>query len=162
MSSWIKYFNDGSEEKGSDEDIEKGLASWSRGRLEGIESVSLFKEGHKASIVIPNTEWHHFDRYVALLEYGANESARVARVIQAEIKEDHVGRRLLYSSRLQRKEAIDYYEEKIIMDCLFSNLSPGEQELVNINKEHTGRWFTFIWNEEGPSKIGFSDKGRML
>ena len=41
MSYWIKYFSDGKEETGSDRHIREGRASWSRGRLDSMISVTL-------------------------------------------------------------------------------------------------------------------------
>jgi hypothetical protein len=96
MGTWIKTFNDGSIECGSDRDIQNKKASWTRGRLTDIESVKILEKNLCGILTIPNTEWHQYDRYMASLMSvktpNESQSHRTARVVQAKITPEHVDR----------------------------------------------------------------------
>jgi len=90
MGAWLKIFKDGTKENGSDEKITKGKASWSRGQLDNIKEVKLFNIKQEASLSIPNTSWHQFDRYQVAVTTGKQKSEITHRVVQAEIKLHHI------------------------------------------------------------------------
>lgn len=96
--SWVKIFSDGSSEEGHDFLIDKGEASWSRGKLSDIREVFL-SAGLSASVLeVPNTEWYQFDRYMAFM-MNESKPVRKARYVQAKILPEHVGMYLCYNNR---------------------------------------------------------------
>jgi putative ribosome biogenesis GTPase RsgA len=93
LGSWVKLFCDGTKEFGSDFLIRCKKASWSRGRLTDIQSVFVEEGGVASCLTVPNTEWHQFDRYLVILESsGKQRSTLFAKVIQAKVTEEHVGK----------------------------------------------------------------------
>jgi len=146
MGVWIKLFNDGSSEHGSDSDIINKQASWSRGRLDGIESVQIFEGNVGVVLVVPNTEWYQYDRYVALLDTpGVHVPTRVARVVQALIKPEHIGKRVNF------KQAIGLFYASL-------EDTPSEQGLL-VCKEHVGLWISIYVLINKQAGIQFCERG---
>ena len=140
MGAWLKLFKDGSSERGSDSDIAEGKASWSRGRLDGIKSVQLFDRTHCCALTMPNTQWHQYDRYMAMLgATGNNMSTKTARVVQAEIKPEHIGKAIHITN-----------SARTILVYLCENIPKGD---ILISQEHVGLWATVYILNTG--KIGF-------
>jgi len=54
MDGWIKYFEDGTYESGSDKDVFEGTASWTKGQLHDIQSVAA----------------HHGNRHICITGSG--------------------------------------------------------------------------------------------
>ena len=97
LGSWVKSFTDGSKEDGPDYLINAGQASWSKGKLSNITEVFLSFGFYAATLVIPNTQWHQFDRYS--IKLGEDDVAtRKYRYIQAQIQKAHVGLYLCYNN----------------------------------------------------------------
>jgi len=145
MGSWVKYFQDASPEIGTDRAIEAGEASWSRGRLHDIVKVQLSNRLLTVIAEVSNTEWHQFDRYHAYIgESEHPESVRVARVVQAKVQKEHVGRDLLYNNNTY----------------LFQVTVNGEGRGYKITEDNVGKWITISITD---SKISwcFSEKGKL-
>ncbi len=143
MGSWVKHFNDGSTEIGSDRAISRGDASWSRGKLDDIAFVQLSSRLLTFLLEIPNTEWHQFDRYTVALD-GVSESSRVARVLQAKVLNEHFNRYLLYN-------------KNTYLVTLGLSDHPSEWQ---VTKEHIGKWLTATIYSSGKISAGFSEKGK--
>lgn len=148
MGTWIKIFKDGSVEHGSDKDILKRKASWSKGKLTDIESVKIFENNLCGSMIIPNTEWHQYDRYMAsLLSFkdSNQQSCRTARVIQAKVKQEHVGK---------------YINHKYMSGMLFVNLgNKANNDNILITKNHIDLWITLYLLCNGQTGIVICEKG---
>lgn len=143
---WVKQFKDGSSEYGSDADIDAGKASWSHGRLDNIYCVDLIHNRQKYSLSVWDTNWHQFDRFHAIVQdYGMTPSYRVFRVIQAEVKECHVGMSV-YVSTVGRHTKFELIDKSSI------------GSLFKIQEEHVGKWITVLVNHK-EVKISISPKG---
>lgn len=93
---WIKSFNNGSIEIGSDFLIAEGKASWSKGQLHNIKEVFLSEGINAVTLEISNTEWYQFDRYKAFL--AEKQTYRISRYLQAKITKEHIGFYLCYNN----------------------------------------------------------------
>ena len=153
MGAWIKLFEDGTKEYGSDENIIKGKASWSKGQLDSIRRVTLLNSNNRASLSVPETSWHQFDRYQAVVAIGKQKSTITHRVVQAEITLDHVGQFLVCSSTEERFFRVDVQNLKDF----------GENDSLHklITKDHIGKWLTIILPEKDNPTITFSIRGKM-
>jgi hypothetical protein len=159
MSTWMKIFTDGTREPGSDIDIDTGRASWSRGKLENIESCVLTGFGSQISLEIPNTDWHQFDRMEVPVATGKHESIRRGRVLQAQIKVEHVGCFIqeLYTGRyLDKGDPVRKRWFSILEELEAS--SPVNSDYIEIRPKHLDKWFTVMLDDVG-IHISFSDKG---
>lgn len=148
MSMWVKHFIDGTKEIGTDSDIQKKEASWSRGRLENISYVEISNKIVLASLSVPNTEWHHFDHFIVGVDLGKPSSQRVLRVIQAKIKDEHVGNLILpkwYGS----------YYFSVTIEKLNIN-----KECIPITKDMRDKWITIVFPERGAPKYLITERGR--
>lgn len=85
MNGWIKYFRDGSVEYGRDVDVDKGVASWSNGRLTGLESVTSTLGDKHLCISGAGEYWQSDDFEVEILD-ETTEPEMVVRRIQKLIK----------------------------------------------------------------------------
>ena len=127
MGAWVKFFKNASPEIGTDQAIESGRASWSRGSLHDIVKVQLSDKSLSVILVVPDTEWYQFDRYHAYIgEEKRPKATRVARVIQAEVQKKHIGRDLLYNNSTY------LFEVKI----------NGEDNGYKITERDVGKWIT--------------------
>lgn len=153
MGAWLKMFYDGSMERGSDEDIAKKLASWTWGRLDGIREVRLFNIKRTASLSVPSTSWHQFDRLTAIVAANTTVIPEVThRVVQAEIQPHHVGQTLVCSH-----SGINFFwavvrRDEAIGDDNFRKL---------VTERHVGKWLTLILPEKDYPIVHFSTKGKM-
>lgn len=144
MNTWKKIFIDGSEELGSDQAIQEGKASWSKGRLDDIETCHLSTESCHVSLTLPGTEWHQFDRMEVPVCIGAQDPTRRQRVLQAKITDAHVGH---------------YVQENIqgfgntLRNYLFVDDIPAKtfknQNFIEIEEHYIGSWFTLILDAYG-------------
>lgn len=146
IGSWIKSFVDGSIETGSDRDIEEKKASWSKGRLDCIKEVLLIDGFLSCSLSLKNTSWYQFDRFIVPLEVGTNRPLRTHRVIQAEIKEHHVGKYLTI-----QQPCCSFF-------CFSLIDTPTD---FKIEQKHIGKWISIILKlRHGPS-LKILDKGQL-
>jgi hypothetical protein len=144
MEAWEKFFKDGTTEIGSDEAIENQLASWSRGRLDDIISVSIFNDNCGVSIAFPDTNWHQFDRFIAFLGDSGQQQNRIARIIQAEIKQNHVGKYIIIKDTTSMS-MIELQDEK------------ADFKIVDF---HVSKWLTAVLYIDNRIGIYISDRGR--
>lgn len=151
MGLWIKYFYDGTKEIGTDYDIQEGLASWSQGELTNIKGVVLSLDAdNKIFLEVPNTEWYQFDRMSALMTYGKTKSKRQYRVIQALIKQEHIGSSLFYNipkSHILVSDNASSVESKFLIE--------------EISSDRTGKWLSVIVEEDKKPVIVFSKRGKI-
>ena len=144
--TWLKFFNDGTLERGSDVDIDKGLASWSKGRQDNIKSVHLEHNFNTCCLSLPNTQWYQYDRYMAMLgQAGNNVSKRTGRVIQAQIKQEHVGKTL--SSMVSKGITVANLDD-----------TPSENGIL-ISQKHVGLWVTMYILVNNQIGITICEKG---
>lgn len=66
MGHWIKHFADGSKLIGSDEDVKKGTASWSKTSLDNMVGAELVHGDFHLTIQGPGKYWQS-DTYEALM-----------------------------------------------------------------------------------------------
>ena len=153
MGSWLKLFADGTKEHGSDQEIARGNASWTLGRHEGIKEVRIFHKLQVCSLTVPNTSWHQFDRFSAIVSEGIAQSKRTHRVIQAEIRPHHVGLSLICS------HTGGYYSWAIVQEL---NDSSKHQFFCKVlRKDHVGKWLTVVLPDGDYPGMTFSIKGKM-
>ena len=86
MSYWIKLFSDGTQEKGTDTNIARGKASWSKGRLASMIAAVL-KFGRK-SIVLQG-QGPYWQKDMAVSDGSTHQ--RVARQIGKKIHHEDIG-----------------------------------------------------------------------
>ena len=153
MSTWTKIFVDGTKEIGTEIDILEGRASWSKGKLEHIAACKLYSFMCTATLVIPNTSWHQFDRLIAPLGFYENvPSVLTHKVIQAQILKEHVGKFI----RIRTFGSFDEQREYYLLD----ELDTGSQVFVELEEEHVGKWFTMMLTKQGHS-YGIFNKGKI-
>lgn len=155
MPAWEKVFVDKQTELGTDEDISKGLASWSNGRLDGIASCRLWGFMCVVELVLPDTEWHQFDKMFVPVYQGTMPPRRTHRVLQAQIKQDHVGKFLLITRTGHFNEQRRYQLVEEPAEAA------ANKEYVEIEQEHVGKWVTLILDSKGHHFV-FTDKGRIV
>ena len=146
MGVWIKLFEDGSSEHGSDRDIVDGKASWSRGRLVGIQSVYINDKRNACVLRMPKTEWHQYDRYLSMISPGEGQrSIRSARVVQAKIKKHHVGKSIRVAN----------HGRSLTVELTDKNLS----SYIFITKDNIGSWVTMYTLVNGIAGVEISERG---
>jgi hypothetical protein len=151
MAGWLKIFKDNTKEYGGDEDIAKGKASWSRGKLDNIAEVRISNNRQTASLSVQETSWHQFDRLMVGVSVGTQHPTVTHRVIQAEVKPHHVGKSLICSNT---------------GGCFFWAVvdepnASSELFSKQITEAHVGKWITLILPERDYPSIAFSVRGKM-
>jgi hypothetical protein len=86
MSYWIKLFSDGTQEKGTDTNIARGKASWSKGRLASMIGAALKFGGRSVTLQGQGPYWQK-DTFIA----SENTLERIARQIGKKIHQEDVG-----------------------------------------------------------------------
>jgi len=153
VGAWLKLFNDGSHEHGSDQLIAAGKASWTNGRLSDIAEVRLTNLRQTVSLSVPDTSWHQFDRFIVELAHGTQRSQVTHRVVQAEIKASVLGQYVICS-----KSGSHFFwtlvgkAEATRTNSFFSKL---------ITERHVGKWLTLVLPENDYPSITFSTRGKM-
>lgn len=84
MYGWIKHFADNTREVGTDNDVQRGRASWSKGRLEDMIDAEVFYGEKIISIISPGKFWQSDDYEVPL---HGTEPKLVVRRLQRQLKE---------------------------------------------------------------------------
>jgi hypothetical protein len=130
MGAWVKVFKDFTTEGGSDLEISKGRASWSKGRLKNIIRVFISEKLSSATLELPDTQWHQFDR-MACIE---GQTIRLFRVIQAKILEHHKGSYLCYAN--------DKNSKKTYFSWCYLSDEPKSQNSLLIESSHIGKWIS--------------------
>lgn len=154
---WIKKFYDNNQEYGFDCLIKDKKSSWNKGRLNDIETVSLFnKRSHvKYYLSIPNTEWHQFDRFHAIAsESDKALSYRAGRVIQAKILPEHVSMKIAKRKVQGQDDVISYY---FFLEQLDSGL--GGENIIT--QQAVDRWLSLILLPDNKCAIQMAEKGKI-
>lgn len=148
MGAWIKLFEDGTQEIGTDHQVEEKTASWSRGRTIGIKEVQLASRTVLASLSVPITSWHQFDHFVVEVSFDQKpKSNRVLRVVQAKILEHHVGMFILK----------DWNGKYVFWVSVDPN---NKTEAIEITDDMKGKWVTLVLPEHGFPYMNISEKGK--
>ena len=87
MSYWIKQFADGSMEQGTDEDVMRGRASWTKGRLKDMSCAIL----HFCGTIIKVAGSHIWQKDQFVSGIGPYPPTRIARSLGVQITEREVG-----------------------------------------------------------------------
>jgi len=153
MGAWLKFFTDGSRERGADQEIAIGKASWSLGRLDNIKEVRLSNTNRVCSLSVPNTSWHQFDRFSVIVSEGTPKPTKTHQVVQAEIISQHIGLSLICS------ETGGHYSWTIVEDL--KNIDKKYFFCKMLKKHHVGKWLTVILPYKDYPGITFSTKGKM-
>ena len=154
MGMWLKIFTDGQPEYGTDEDIAKGKASWSRGRLDNIREVRIANQYMLCSLAVPKTSWHQFDRYLTAVMVGQEvKPTRIYQVIQAEIKPHHIGHSLI---SIRTGKAFHW----AIVPELHKSLNAGIFDKIIIDTD-VGKWITVVLPRNAYPSTRFSVRGKI-
>jgi hypothetical protein len=153
MGAWIKVFEDGSIERGLDSDILNKKASWSKGSLSGIAKVQISEKMTEGLLSVPQTDWHHFDRYIADIScVGKATSQRICRVIQAEIKPQHIGAYLCYNIKDQR----------FVWASVANSFSKQDaQNVIQITNDLVGKWISLCVSSSGNNFVWIGERGKL-
>ena len=120
MGIWIKRFTDGNIEYGDDIAIQKKQASWSRGRLTDIESVTLQHDKYRIEIRDTGEYWQS-DTYESIFPYP------VAKIVKRRIE-----RKIS-----EQDKSFKPHRSNNELYLLFNNFAPS---YVPIKKEMIGQW----------------------
>jgi len=138
-NGWIKYFTELVDPKttaitfetGYDEDVKNKTASWSRGRLDNIDKVTLFHEHYKIAITGDGNYWQS-DTYNAVF---GQQPQLVKRRIEKQILEDD----LFF-------EVLKLHNDKTQYLTFLKEKDDDFDLLVPIDKFQIGKWLIFELN----------------
>lgn len=153
MGLWTKVFRDGSVEHGLDSDIDAGKASWSKGRLTDIIEVQISEKTSEGVLSVPETEWHHFDRYEAYVAgVGTASSVRIYRVIQSKILQEHLGQYICYN--------ID--DPKFLWASILREPS-GDTNVksLKISEDFVGQWLSLQVSATRKFGLSIGERGKL-
>jgi len=146
MNGWTKYFSDGTEEHGSDTDVNLGRASWSKGRLDSMVSVSLSHAGRHIALsgIVPGEFWQA-DLFEAVL--FTSGSTLIAR---------RLARRIGPNDRLMQIYSTDHSVMLRVLDIPGSagSVLPGDT-LEVIHSEDIGNWLILENNPGLPDPVNW-------
>jgi len=92
---WTKYFVDNTIEEGYDDLVSARKASWSKGRLTGIESVELRHSGICLDVNLGDGIWHQQDTMISNVVAGTiSPGIVVARFVGRQFNEQDVGKKI--------------------------------------------------------------------
>ena len=124
-NGWVKHFIDGTIEHGSDLLVEQGKASWSRGRLEGIDRVEIWHQGRFIAIQGPGEYWQSDTFEVGVLE---SDSQLVSRTIYRKFYPENTHMR---------------FEEVLgsrFISVGFPELADGDGHVMKVSHQWCGLW----------------------
>lgn len=143
MSYWMKFFTDGTKEKGTDADVATRRASWSRGRLDGITYAILSFAG--VVIRVDGTDIWQKDQYVAS---STLPSRRVARSLGVRIMPEDVG-----------KKAYAKHEGNRVYKLELADKVDGNSLLITPEME--GHWLVLKMSRVGTLALVAEEKYRV-
>jgi hypothetical protein len=152
MDLWIKFFKDGTQEQGTEKDIRAGFASWSRGCLDNITSVKLAHKVRTCTLAVKETEWHQFDRYVAIISGGSQRPKLVCRAVQALIDKSHIGQYIIYTRSGSSYHASIVSEMPSIKRAVF---------VKPVLEHYVGSWLTIAMPHNDYPYIALAAKGSL-
>ena len=142
---WKKHFSDGEKEFGPDN---TETTSWSKGRLDDIREVHLSDDSSNARLVLPNTEWHQFDRYELNLETG--QEKRTLRIVQAKIQKEHLGFMMQYGGN----------DDFLIVQYLNNASETIRYPSETITENLLGKWATVVLPKNKKPYFLICNKGK--
>ena len=89
MYGWIKLFADGTKEVGTDYDVSRKKASWSRGRLEGMVGAEIIHGNKSIAIYAPGVFWQS-DDYEITVHPNSKPELKVRRLQKQIEKMDYL------------------------------------------------------------------------
>jgi hypothetical protein len=139
MIRWTKYFIDGTSETASEEDIDRGLASWSRGRLQKMIASSIQDDFQIISIGSPVVgEFWQSTTAIAIFNSDSVESSSVECRIERCISQADLDANLaIFIEKLDRQPSA-VLAPTICKDEL---LKDGFEFLVEVSGNLVGKWF---------------------
>ena len=143
MDYWMKFFHDGTKEKGTDADIANRSASWSRGRLKGIKSVIITYAG--TIVRVYGTDIWQKDQYVSHMHLPGR---RIARSLGVRIVHDDVGK-LAY---------IKHEGNNVYVLDLVDKL---EDHAITIAPEDEGKWLVLKITRVGSVGLYLEERYRV-
>jgi hypothetical protein len=124
MRGWVKHFNDGTSESGTDRAIKAHRVSWRNGRLDGMCGAELMHDLFHIEIVGKGDYWQS-DLFVA--KVFAPGSRLIGRQLQKQIRPEDKG---LLVSRAGNKLTIQVLA------------TPADKLDLEFNQSHVGQWVT--------------------
>ena len=130
-NGWVKHFIDGTIEHGSDLLVEQRLASWSRGRLDGIDHVEVWYGGRFVSLQGQGEFWQS-DTFEARVL--ANSSTLIKRTISKKLNDKDHWVVLFFNGPENIVGAKIVSEVNLPMAHVFTQ--------IQIKREWVGEWFS--------------------
>ena len=157
-NGWLKCFTDHTTESGTDELVQQKLASWSRGRLEGLAAVQLFWNNHEIQYVADEGEYWQSDDMVAV--YGGPGSTTLAkfliRRLGRKINTNDIGKVIWLQSIIQPSGKTWFVS---FSDPSQGSMSiPNEQIFAEITDDMVDEWVVAELNSEGNCSLKVTDK----
>ena len=143
MNYWMKFFNDGTKEKGTDADIANRNASWSRGRLKGIKAAIINYAG--TIIKVYGTDIWQKDQFVSHMNLPGR---KIARSLGVRIMYDDVGKLAYIKHEGNHVYVLD------LVDKL-------EDHAIVIEPEDVGKWLVLKISRVGTVGLSVEEKYRV-
>lgn len=143
MNYWMKFFNDGTKEKGTDADIASRSASWSRGRLKGIKAAIITYAG--TIIKVYGTDIWQKDQFVSHMNLPGR---KIARSLGVRIMYDDVGKLAYVKHEGNHVYVLD------LVDKL-------EDHAIVIEPEDVGKWLVLKITRAGSVGLYLEEKYRV-
>ena len=128
MNGWVKLFADGTKELGTDEDVKRKLASWSRGKLINMIGSEIYQDNIKMAIEGLGPYWQSDDYDVSFME---STPSMVIRRLQKQITKDDAFWMCNVGLKTFKYIFLSLQEQQIYA----GNTDP-------VPKEWVGKWFT--------------------
>ena len=125
MSYWMKYFDDGTVEKGTDRGLSAGTASWVNGRLEGLNAAILHYAG--TIIKVAGVGIWQKDQFTVGIDPSAMDPSRIARSLGLQVTKEDVG-----------QSAYMHHEGHDVYTLSFAPLVRGNH--IKITEDDIGSW----------------------
>ena len=143
MNYWMKFFDDGTKEKGTDADIGNRRSSWSQGRFEGINSA-LITYADTIIRVYGSDIWQK-DQYVAHMNLPGR---RIARSLGVRIMPEDVGKLAYVKDEGHHIYVLDLADEL-------------EGHAITIEPWDEGKWLVLKISQSGAVGLYLEEKYRV-
>lgn len=144
MSYWMKYFNDGTVEQGTDKDIALEKASWSKGRLKGINAALLHYSG--ALVKVTASEIWQKDQFITGI--GPYPPSRIARSLGIKVTTADIG-----------QCAYLHHEGSHVYTLSFAPMVRGNY--IRISENDVGKWLVVKINKVGTVGLLIEERYRV-
>jgi len=145
MSYWMKYFEDGTVEKGTDRGVDSGTASWAKGRLEGLNAAILHYSG--VIVKMAGASIWQKDQFVVGLQSHMTP-ARIARSLGLQVTKEDVG-----------QSAYLHYEGHDVYTLSLAPLVRGSH--IEIKEDDVGSWLIAKVNQAGTIGLLIEERYRV-